>query len=76
MPVWLIQLIIVLILQLIIALLTPRPKAPKPAAAEVMENPTADADKPVNVIFGTVWKTDPNILGYWEKNIEVRKIKP
>jgi hypothetical protein len=75
MPTWLIQIIVLLIIQAIIYLLTPKPKTPKPPAAQTMDDPTADWDKPMAVVFGTVIQRDPNVLWFGDKAIVSKKIK-
>lgn len=74
MPTWLIQIIVLLIIQAIIYLITSKPKIPKPEAAQTMDNPTADADKPMSVTFGTITQSDPNVLWYGNKSISTFKV--
>lgn len=45
-------------------LLAPKPEKPKPAALEDFDVPTVDQDRDMEVIFGTVWDDDPNIVWY------------
>lgn len=75
MPTWLIQIIVLLIIQLIIALLTSHPKQPKPPAADPLENPTIDAGRPIPRLWGTMWQEDSNILWYGDKQITFKKVK-
>ena len=49
-------------------LLTPRPKAPKPNEAAQLEDPTAEAGRPIPVVFGTLTVKEPNVLWFGEKS--------
>lgn len=69
------QFFIALALNVVSYLLTPKPKQPKPEAAKQMDNPTADAGKPIPVIAGTVIVKELNILGYWDKSQKTYKVK-
>lgn len=44
--------------------LQPRPPKPKPAALEDFDVPTAEENRPIPVVFGTVKLTGPNVLWY------------
>lgn len=54
-------------------LLMPKPKAPKPEAAKDLENPTAEAGRPIPVVFGSLTMTSPNNIGFWDKETRSRK---
>ena len=74
MPVpFLAQLLIGVGLQVIGYLLMPKPKQPKPPAATDIDDPTAEAGRPIPVVFGSITLTSPNNLGYWDKEISTRK---
>lgn len=62
-------------LQVIGYLLMPRPKPPKPPAVEDLQDPTAEAGRPIPVVFGSMTVTGLNVLYYGEKAISVRKVK-
>lgn len=47
--------------------LTPKPKTSQPDATKDLENPTAEAGRPVPVVFGTVTIKSPNVLWFGEK---------
>lgn len=47
-------------------LLTPKPKTPKPAAAQDLEAPTAEAGRPIPVVFGTKKVASANVLWFGE----------
>lgn len=72
---WFIPLLIGIALNIISYLLMPKPKQPKPEAAKDMENPTAEAGRPIPVVFGTVTVKGLNILWFGEKRIHTYKVK-
>jgi len=45
-------------------LLAPKPEKPKPASLRDFDIPTADEDRPIPVVFGTVTITGPNTVWY------------
>lgn len=47
-------------------LITPKPSAPKPQIRD-LEAPTAEAGKPVQVLFGSMTIKGPNIIWYGKK---------
>lgn len=53
----------------------PRPKAPKPEEARDIELPTAEAGRPIPVVFGTLRITGLNVLWYGEKRSRQSKVK-
>jgi len=65
-----VQILVSIVLSFLAYLLAPKPKQPKPAAAAEMENPTADAGRPVPVVFGTLTIKGPNFLWYGEKSVK------
>lgn len=71
----LVQIAVALAIQTIAYVLTPKPKGPKPEAVKQLENPTAEAGKPVAVPFGTVWITEPNILWFGDKSSRTSKVR-
>lgn len=66
-PVWLIPLLISLAVSAVSYLLMPKPKTPKPDAARDLEAPTAEAGKPIPVVFGTITVKGLNVVWYGEK---------
>ncbi len=72
---WFLFLLLGIGLQVLGYLLMPKPKTPKPEAARDLENPTAEAGRPVAVVFGTLTVTGPNILWYGEKTLKERSVK-
>jgi hypothetical protein len=72
---WFIPLLISLAIQVVAYILMPKPKAPKPEAAQDLQNPTAEAGRPIPVVFGTVTVKGVNILWYGDKTIRTYKVK-
>lgn len=72
---FLILLAIVVVLTIISYLLMPKPKAPKPAAATDLEDPTADAGREIPVLFGTKTVKGLNVLDYTDKSIQSYDVK-
>lgn len=64
---WFVQLLIGLALNIVAYLLMPKPKADQPPEAQDLEDPTAEAGRPVPVVFGTITVKGLNILWYGEK---------
>lgn len=56
-------------------LLAPKVKAPKPEAAKDLEDPTAEAGRPIPVVFGTITVKGLNLLWYGEKSQNTYKKK-
>ena len=71
---FLVQLLIGLALSVISSLLAPRPKTSKPNEVQDLESPTAEAGRPIPVVFGTVLIESPNVLWYGDKRAEKGKL--
>ena len=54
--------------------ITPKPKAAKPPAAADMEDPTADAGRPIPVVFGTITVKGLNVLWSGEKLVRTKQV--
>jgi hypothetical protein len=65
---WFLTLLIGLALNIIACLIAPKPKQPKPPEAQDMEKPTAEAGRPIPVVFGTITVKGANILWYGQKS--------
>lgn len=63
------SLLIGLVLNIVAYLIMPQPKQEKPPAATDMENPTAEAGRPLPVPFGTITVKGGNLLWYGEKSL-------
>ena len=72
---FLVTLLISLALNVISYLLTPKPKQAKPPAAADLEDPTAEAGRPIPVVFGTMTVTGLNVLWFGEKRVREYYIK-
>lgn len=69
------QLLIGIVLNIIGYLLMPKPKQPKPPSLEDLKEPTAEAGRPIPVVFGSPTVMSPNLIGAWDKGINHRKAK-
>ena len=56
-------------------LLRPKVKTPKPDAAKDMENPTAEAGRPIPVVFGTITVKGLNVVWFGDKSRRTYKVK-
>ena len=74
MPVWLIQVLIAIAIDVVSYMLTPRPKQSRAAASQDLQDPTAETGKPIAKVFGTVLATSPNLLWYGDKSKTDREI--
>lgn len=73
MPFWLIIGLAIASLALTF-LLAPKVKAPKPAEVQDLDDPTAEAGRPVPVVFGTITVKGLNLLWYGEKRQDTYKV--
>jgi len=67
-----VNLLVGLVLMIAGYLLQPKPKPNKPAEVTEMEGPTAEAGKPIPVIFGDIWVKSPNYLWWGDKTYASR----
>lgn len=67
------QLLVGIVLQVIGYMLTPKPKKQKPPTVEDMKSPTAEAGRPIPVVFGSITVKSPNLLWMGDKAIRTRK---
>jgi len=65
---WLIQLVVAVALAVIAYALAPKPKKVKPAATKDLDNPTADAGRPIPVVFGSINVSGVNVLWFGDKH--------
>lgn len=70
------QLLIGIVLNIIAYLITPKPKAEKPPEVEDLEDPVAEAGKPIPVVFGTLTIKGLNIIWFGDKGHNERDINP
>lgn len=71
-----VQLVIGLALMVLSYLIAPKPKAPQPVETKDLDDPVAEAGKPIPVVFGTVTVKGLNILWYGNKGTRKQKINP
>lgn len=69
------QLIILIAIQVLSYVLTPKPKAAKPDAVDQAENPTAEAGRPIPRAWGSPRISETNVIGFWDKSTRQYKIK-
>lgn len=74
MPWWLIIVAAVALVALSLILM-PKPKAPKPDIAKDLDDPTAEAGKPIPVVFGTITVKGLNCLWFGDKSMVTYKVK-
>lgn len=72
---FIVQIIVSIVLALLSYFFPSKPKTPKPASATEMENPTADAGRPIPVVFGTITIKGPNFLWYGDKKVIEYSVK-
>jgi hypothetical protein len=70
----LVQLVIGIGLQVLGYLLMPKPKATKTEEVTDMDNPTAEAGRPIPVLFGELEVTGTNIIFFGDKATVTREI--
>jgi hypothetical protein len=70
-----VQLAIAIAMMIIAYVIMPKPKPPRPEAAKDLEDPTAEAGRPIPVIFGTVLVKGGNVLWFGEKSIKTYTVK-
>lgn len=73
MPWWLI-IVAAIALTAVSYLLRPKIKAPKPEAVQDLDDPTAEAGRPIPVPFGTPTIKGLNYLWYGEKSSRTTKV--
>lgn len=56
-------------------LFMPKPKRQKPDETNDLENPVAEAGKPIPVIFGTITIKGLNVLWFGNKATKTKKVK-
>jgi len=64
-----------LAISIISYMIMPKPKAPKPEAAKDLEDPTAEAGRPIPVVFGTITVKGLNVLWFGDKGKRTYKVK-
>lgn len=72
---FLVQLAIGVGLMILGYMLMPKPKQQKPPSTEDLDDPTAEAGRPIPVIFGSMKVKSPNVIWYGDKLSRHRKAK-
>lgn len=72
---FLIAVVVSVALNVIATLLLTRNNEQKPDSAQEMEDPTAEAGKPIPVPFGTITVKAPNVLWFGEKSVREFKVR-
>lgn len=72
---FIVQIVIAIVIAMIAYALAPKPKAPKPDTSQQLEAPTAEAGRPLPVVFGEVTIQSPNCLWYGDLETVVVKVK-
>lgn len=78
MPPWLIMLgkmLLLTVVQIAAYALMPKPKGPKPDEVKELESPTAEAGKPIQVIFGEITVKEYNYLWTGDKETVIREVE-
>ncbi len=70
------QLLIGLVLNIVAYLLAPKPKRDQPPETKDLDDPVAEAGKPIPVVFGTITVKGLNILWFGNKGHKERRINP
>ena len=62
------QLLVGVALMVLSFIISPKPKPEKPEASRDLENPTAEAGRPIPVVFGTLYVKGGNVIDYMDKD--------
>lgn len=71
---FLVQLAIGVVLAVVGYILMPKPPGPKPPSLSDFEAPTAEAGRPIPVVFGSITISGLNNMGDWDKDINEREV--
>lgn len=72
---FLVQLAIGVGLMILGYMLMPKPKQEKPPSTDDLDEPTAEAGRPIPVIWGSLAISSPNLIGNWDKFSRHRKMR-
>ncbi len=61
------QLLVGFTLMVLAFLIMPKPRQERPPASRDLDNPTAEAGRPVPVVFGTLYVQGGNVIDYMDK---------
>lgn len=65
---WFLPLLLAVAFTVVAYILMPKPKRTRPPEAQDLEEPTADAGRPIPVVFGTVTIKGLNVLWFGDKS--------
>lgn len=74
MPVWLIQLVVAVGLNILGYLLMPKPKEPTPPGLKDLQEPTFEAGREMPKVVGTITVKGLNGLYFGDKALRTRKV--
>lgn len=69
------QLLVGVALMVLAFLIMPKPKPEQPDASRDLDNPTAEAGRPIPVVFGTLYVKGGNVIDYMDKGKRDRQVK-
>lgn len=72
---WFVSLLIGLALNIVAYLLMPKPKQPQPEETKDLEDPTAEAGRPLPVVFGSMEVKGLNVIWFGEKATVMRRLR-
>lgn len=61
------QLLVGITLMVLAFIIAPKPKQEQPEASRDLANPTAEAGRPIPVVFGTLYVKGGNVIDYMDK---------
>lgn len=67
--------LVAMVFTVVAYLIMPKPKKAQPSATRDMEAPTADAGRPIPVVFGTITVKGLNVLWYGDLGQQTRNVK-
>lgn len=70
-----VSILVAVVLNIVAYLIAPKPKTNKAAAAQDLENPTAEAGRPIPVVFGQITVRGGNILWFGDKRTETINVR-
>lgn len=72
--IWIAKMIVLAVIQVAAYALMPKPKGPKPDSVKELDQPTAEAGKPIPVIFGEVTVKEFNYLWTGDKEYYMEEL--
>lgn len=72
---WFVQLLIGIALNIVAYLIMPKPKQEQPNEIKDLEDPTAEAGRPLPVVFGSLMVKGLNVIDFMEKRTVMRELR-